>query len=323
MIDEVEKVVTQLSQERIQAAVLGYMEQAATNGIPVSPEQALAEIEASGENFSPDADEIREIALKLKGAATSVIRKRATVGAKRIEREIHDLMVETGFADELLQFIHDYDTYPFAVMRTGFHIPFTRRIWKGNKWVERDQNIPYAKRVSPWNFYWTPDSLTVDDGTAVGDVVYLRRVDLERMYQFEDSSEIKNNIRLAVSKCNSFTSARDWLRCLGVRKENEYEEESSPWEVGVTVPVFRISALVDACTMREFGLQFGEDLSQYEVEAWILDREVVRFKIHDPKGFKRPYAVDKFRHLPGKFQGHSLAGILKPTEHKTRIRRAE
>lgn len=318
VVDKIEEIINQQTQDRIQEAVLGYMEQLVSQGVVITEQQALQDLKDSGFQFAPSEQEIFQIASQMKGRATKVIRKRAVTGAKRMEREIHDIVVETGYGDEILKFINDYNSYPYAVMRTGSHLPFTRRVWKGNKWVMEDQDLPVAKRISPVNFYWSSDSLEIDDGTAVGDVVYLRRVDLERMYQFEENESIKDAIGNTVQMCNSFESWRDWLEYLGHNKENRQQEDYSAWNSGVTVPCMRIHTLLDACKLREMGLNPTGELSQYEVEAWLLNQQIVRFKVFDPKGHRRPYAVEKFRHLPGRFEGKSLAKILEPVEHQVR-----
>lgn len=318
VVDKVEEVVLAEQQNRIQEAILGYMEQSAINGVVVNEQQAIAALQEAGIQFTPNNQEVFQIAKKLKGAATRFIRKRASSGAKRMEREIADLLVETKYGDELLKFIDDFNTYPYAVMRTGAHLPFTRKVWKGNKWAKEDQNIPVAKRLSPVNFYWSADSLDVNDGTGVCDVLYLRRVDLERMYQFETQVEVKNSLVEVIQQCSAFQSWRNWLEALGHTKENDERETASYWDSGATVACVRIHTLLDACRLRELGLNPDGDLVQYEVEAWLLNEEIIRFKVYDPKGYERPYVVEKFRHLPGRFEGKSLAKILQPLEHQIR-----
>lgn len=318
VIDAIEKVIEEQTNARIQDSVLSYMETLTSQGVAVTQEQAVEALRQSGYQFAPTQEQIFEIAKEMKGAATKVVRKRAVTGAKRMERRIHDIIVETGFGEELLKFLHDYATYPYAVMRDGFDIPFTRKSWKGNKWVKEEQELPFAKRISPINFYWSSDSLEIDDGTAVGDVTYLRRAELEKMWRFEKNDAVKSTLAEAIQMCNLYDKHRNWLEHMGHEKETECQEESSMWPAGTTVPVFRIHLLIDACKMRELGMNPKGSLQQYEVEAWLLSDWIIRFNVYDPSGYRRPYNLDKFRYLPGRFEGKSLAKILEPLEHEVR-----
>lgn len=325
VVDVIEQLITQLVFENFQEAKLGYMEQLTQAGEIVTEQEAEAAVLESGIDLIPSPEEILDIAKKMKSKALNFMFKRATTGAKKMEKEIHDILVETDFGCEFIEFIHDFNTYPYAVMRVGSHIPVARKIWKGNKWKFEDQLLPNAKRISPHHFYWSSDSLEVDDGVAVGDVVYLKRSDLERLYNLENDGQIKDNIKECVTMCNSFKNYRNWLDGLGHDKENVYDDKSA-WGPTATVPVFRLHTLLDTCNLKEFGIEIKgkEKLSQYECEAWVLNNKIVRFKLMDPKGYKRPYVVEKFRHLPGKFHGKSLPQILKPLEYQIRsIKRNE
>lgn len=318
VVDKIEEVVQTATAQRVQEAILGYMETLVNQGIQVTQEEAVAALQESGFQFAPTEEEIFEIAKRMKGAATKLIRKRAVTGAKRMERRIHDIIVETNFGDEIIKFLHDFATYPYAVMRDGFDIPFTRKVWKNNKWVKEEQSIPFARRISPINFYWSSDSLEIDDGTAVGDVVYLRRAELEKMYRFEKNDSVKAALKEAITMCGLYDKHRNWLEHLGHEKETQCQEDSSMWPTGTTVPVFRIHTLLDACKMREMGMNPTGSLQQYEVEAWLLSDWIVRFNVYDPSGYDRPYNLEKFRHLPGRFEGKSLPKILEPLEHEVR-----
>lgn len=325
VVDMMEELVYQQVQDRFEEAVLGYMEQLTAEGIAVTRQEAEAAIVNSDVKFAPDEAEIFKIAKSLKSKAIKFIYKKASLVAKRQEREISDILIETGFGDEMLKIVHDYASYPHAVLRTSSHLPFARRVWKGKKWTKEDQMLPIARRISPHDFYWSADSLEIDDGLAVGDVLYLKRSDLERMYYFEKNEATKEAIQECVTMCNSFESWRNWLECSGHDNEN-VNEERSHWDLSATVPCFRIHTCIDRCDLEKYGIKVTEgkknskknELSQYEIEAWVINKKIVRFRVFDPKGHKRPYAIAKFRHLPGKFQGKSLAQILRPIEHQIR-----
>ena len=317
VINVIEQLINQQVFDRIDEAVLGYMERLTQEGIPVTKQEATNAVLNSDVNVVPDEDEIFEIAKKFKGRALAYVQKQAIKGAKKMERSIHDILVETGYGAELLKFIEDFNSYPYAVMRTGSHIPISRKVWKGNKWTIEDQVLPVAVRVAPHNFYWSADSLGIDDGEAVGDVLYLKRSDLQRMYAFEESKVIKQTIAECVTKCNAFESWRNWLEYLGHTEENK-DKECSTWNSGVTVPCFRIHITLDKCMLEKLGVDVVNDLYQFECEAWLLNDKIIRFKLYDPKGYRRPYVLEKFRHLSGKFSGKSLCKILKPIEHQIR-----
>lgn len=318
VVEEIEKLLKAQIFNNFEESVIGYMTDMTEAGVLTTEEEARQAVLGNGIDLVPKQDEIIEIAKKFKGRALSFMRKRAVSGAKKMERAIHDIVAETGFGDELIKFIHDYNTYPYAVMRTGSHLPFTRKVWKGNKWVWEDQELPIARRVAPKHFYWSSDSLEINDGLAVGDILYVKRSDLERLHYFEKNKTIKNNIQDCVTNCNSFKSWRNWVEYLGHDSENVHDDKSD-WSATATVPIFRIHTLLDRCHLEEFGIKVeGDDLFEYECEAWLLNKKIVRIKFFDPKGYKRPYVIEKFRHLPGKFYGKSLAQILKAVEHKIR-----
>lgn len=318
VVQKIEEVIEAQIVGNFQEAVIGYMEQLSLEGVQVTEAEAVKAVTESGLAFSPSPEDIFEMAKQFKGQALTYIQKRATIGAKRMEKAIHDIVVETNFGEELIKFIHDYNTYPYAVLRTKSHLPFARRVWKGNKWTMEDQMLPVARRVSPHHFYWSSDSLEIDDGCAVGDTLYVKRSDLERMYAFEPDKKIKSNIAECVKQCNSFESWRGWMDGMGHDSENCHDDKASPWNAGCTVPIFRLHTLLDKCTLEEIGVDVDGGLSQYEVEVWILKDKIVRFKAFDPKGHCRPYVIEKFRHLPGKFYGKSLPAILRPVEHQIR-----
>jgi hypothetical protein len=280
-------------------------------GVAVSPEQAVAIADnRPGESIVPDEDTIRDLIADMRSEAMAFERQEAAEGASRLQRLISDIIQETGALEEIMQFIHDFTVYPFAVMAGGVMKRTPVRKWT-NKGLKRDVEYKTTiRRVSPYDFFWTRDGTTSQDALGVAERMTLRRNQLnnfrERSYALGD--------RIDEILVDYEDMARDWLAV----KENPEENTSvaswsgSPHE---TVDVFRMFIWVTGEHIKEYADSLPLDDTfdvgeQYHIEAWISCDKLIGIRLHD-QDTPRPYNAVSYEEVPGTLCGNALAENLK------------
>ena len=293
-------VVRQIASQRAMQAAQQVMGEYGQIGIRVSPEQALLLAEERGAKLRPTEQELREIILSLKGVAREYETQEAIKGAKELSILIRDFLQETDSLRELMDFLHDFCVYPYAILKGGFVRNIKKRTWKKDKLSWTRKNMPSLARVSPYDFVWTRDSTDTQDGMGVAERIPMRRFDIEQlktMGSHFDDAEIDRLLNDKESKAREWMLPEERAECTGHWSERPNE----------TLDVFRMFILISGEYLKEYRHLFPKlDVKkQYQLEAYLADDYLLGAKLHDADHI-RPYWKESYEPVPSEFCGNAL-----------------
>ena len=250
--------------------------------------------------------------------------RKAWEDARALGRAVDDVLVEGGFYQALAEFIRDFTTFPYAVLKGPIAqlAPVRRRTPDGNLVTELVSR-PCWRRVSPAFVWWTPGSAVVGDAIICEVMPYLPS-DLER-YRGQPGYD-ERAIATAVERF-----ARSGWRALPRGDQPEEligrppDPDRSPEASLSVIEVVAVSGRVPGSLLMEFEdlvPASGEGTTRdvldpsrtYSIDAWVVDDLVLRFVATDEPDAGPPYAFASWDPLPGSLVGRALPEILSDVQ---------
>lgn len=270
--------------------------------------QEMATMTQQGEQITP------QLKQQLTQQAQDRLRKEAqeasAEAADKMERLIEDQLAEGDWKESLEQFISDFAIFPAAIIKGP-----TLRRHKALAWadgwqpVKVDEIRPGFERVSPFDFYPSPDATGIDDGAYLIERVRYRRADLQSMLRVEGYDD--QSIRDALREYGQ-GGLRDWLWTDGerARLEGRQHDLLSPAE---TIDGLHYWGAAQGLQLLQWGMrpdEIPDPTAEYQVEAILIGRHCVRCVINDDPMERRPYGKASFQPVPGSFWGTGIPELM-------------
>ena len=280
------------------------------NAIVQAVLQELAMIEmASGQPATPDM--AREMAAQVRDETDSERLREAKERAHRMELKISDIFVEGMFIKALSDFIDDITTFPSAILKGPILERRKALVYgEGGQPMVENRISPVFRRVSPWDFYPSPECGAVDDG-------YLferRRITRHELLKLRGVPGYNEAEIQAALTASNYTSGMDTAV---EDNERAYLEGKDPDQAGGTED--------DRCELVEYWgeaagewlLEWGMDESQvpdpyddYQICAVMVNGRVIKAMLNpDPLG-KRPYHVTSYEKRTGSIWGVAIPELM-------------
>ena len=242
----------------------------------------------------------------------------AELRMERMSDVIQDRLAETGFRNEFDDFILDFVTYPFAVIKAIEFAPFDQLKWEddgaGRHVPKKTTKIlPRVRRVSPWNFYPSPSAThTLDGHWACEHKEYTRR-DLFAMAKVEGQGYITKNILLALADYGT-SGLTEWminnterLILTGRQRESDSETiDAVEWEGSM-----QGKRLIDAGVPAEV---IGDPLSEHQVQLELIGNYLIRAKLSPDVAGKHSAHVAQWQQVAGSLIGESLPEMISDSQ---------
>lgn len=87
--------------------------------------------------------------------------------AQNMMRLMQDQIVEGGWRSAIRSFLTDICVYPHAIIHGPIATRSLRRVWTGDKLTSRFEKYYKFNCVSPWDFWYSPDSQDTQTGTGL------------------------------------------------------------------------------------------------------------------------------------------------------------
>lgn len=253
----------------------------------------------------PDVLIDEERVKQLKLTAQKEINKKATAACEAMTHKINDQMQECDFRKVFEQWQSDIITYPGGVLKGAIVRHRKSLKWVGNALQVHQEAALVCERVSPLDFYPSPEATNTQDANNV-----IERMRMTKAKLFESIGLPHFNdeaIRMVIDEFEF--GFHDWLNFDGER--NEAEKINNYWGESETIDVLDFWGRVSGKLLQEWGVEVEDTEAQYECNAWLIGDYVVRALINpDPLG-RRPYHVTSFRKLPGQFWGKGIPQLLR------------
>jgi len=211
---------------------------------------------------------------------TQTLRKEhelAITAAEHMEKLIIDQCLQGGWNTAMKEFLTDFTVYPFAVLHGPIPVRRPQLQWGTNNIRVRSENFYEFKTVSPWDFWYSPDSPDTQRGTGI----FLRqRWTRQNLLQ---AAEMKSYIKANVVKVLEGTETiKDYNFRWMSGNPDQLDNKLIAWSNGSTT----IDALV------HYGFFSGKELSDYGITGLdlkhyynatvtVIDGVTIQVIVHD------------------------------------------
>ncbi|MGB0662794.1 MAG: portal protein [Pontibacterium sp.] len=253
--------------------------------------------------------DIRELAM---GAAEE-IKERANTAAKeaaeKMELTIEDQLAEGGWIDALEQFIDDFVTFPSAILKAPVLKRKSVLSWAdGWQPVKTYEVLPHVERISPFDFYPSQDATTPDDAAFLFERARFSRSDIQAMRGVPGYSEEAIE---EVLREHGQGGLKSWLWTDSERAH--IEDRGHEWlSSDASIDGLIYSGSTMGLSLLQWGAPADEidPLAEYEIEAILIGRHVVRLVVNEDPLERRPYSVASYHSIPGAFWGQSPPELM-------------
>lgn len=288
----------------------------------ISPDQEMAMIKQAATLIYQQgwAPEQAKAALdEAKEAIKEQIKQLAKTAAERMATKIKDQMQEAGFRDILNEFIQDVVTFKAGIIKG----PMVRRK-PTLKWSDDGQFRPIVteelcvdfQRISPLDAYPAPHATSFDDGYFI----VRHTLTNETLYAMQG---VKGNDTEAIRRVleqYGQSGLHDWVDNLDNERETlEGKNSVRHHGNGENIVALEYRGPAQGKLLVEWGMDISridDPLRTYNVEAWLVNNEVIRCVLNgDPLG-KKPFSKASAVAMPGSFWG---MGVCEQMEDIVRM----
>jgi hypothetical protein len=245
------------------------------------------------------------------------VKQEADARMERMSDYIEDLMAESNWREEFEEFLDDLGTFPFAVMKGIIY-----RVDKQASWEQDPETGKYKikvvdkisrrwKRVSPFNFYESPNMSKIGEGWTIEHLQFTKQ-DLAKMRGAKGYNTA--NIEAALSQHRN-GGLREWAFDSGERERLEGKQTSFDGSYDL-IDGLEYSGTIQGTQLIEWGItQSIEDrYHEYPCTIVVVGQYTICARINsDPSG-RPPYYVSTFRTIPNSFMGESLPEVLEDVQ---------
>jgi len=230
----------------------------------------------------------------------------ALIAAKKMEKKIHDQLVESGASIHLRSMAFEQSLLGTGVMKGPFAVDKEYPNW--NEQGEYDplvKTVPECNHVSVWNFYPDPESSSMEDAEYVVERHKMSRTQLRQLKT--RPYFMKDAIQEAIHKGADYVQ-KHWEMAM---QDDETQADTERWEV------LEFWGFVDVEHLEENGVNIPseyKDLDELNCNIWVCNGEVIRFVLNPFKPTNIPYYAVPFEHNPYSFFGIGIAENMDDTQ---------
>lgn len=263
--------------------------------------QQVQEMMQQGMQLTPD--QVDEFTEKVKKNTLEQLDMIALQKTQNAEKKIEDIMIDGGFKKAIEEFIEDFVTYPFAVLKGPYYQTKTFLKWKNGQPVPTQEYKLCWRRVSPFDIFYSPYCSNIQEGDLI-ERVRFSRTTLYDLIGMEGYSE--EAIRRVLEE-HTNNQLQDWI---WENFERVKLETSSTYLMSTpeTIDGLHYWGMAKGEDLIDWGYKgkIDDPLKMYHVDAILIGRNVIRAEINKNPMGHRPYHSACWDSVPGSLIGISL-----------------
>ena len=240
-------------------------------------------------------------------SSTTVTFHPAMIAAKKMEKKIHDQLVESGASKHLRSMAFEMALLGTGVMKGPFALDKEYPNWdEEGDYEPLVKTVPATNHVSVWNFYPDPESSSMDNAEYTVERHKMSRNQLRtlknRPYFMADS------IETAIDKGADY-QLKHWE--MNMEDDDAKHNATERWEV------LEFWGFVDIDILEDNGISIPKelrDLPEVNCNIWCCNGEVLRMVLNPFKPARIPYYAVPFEHNPYSFFGVGIAENMDDTQ---------
>jgi hypothetical protein len=240
-------------------------------------------------------------------SSTTVTFHPAMIAAKKMEKKIHDQLVESGASKHLRSMAFEMSLLGTGVMKGPFALDKEYPNWdEDGDYEPLVKTVPSTNHVSVWNFYPDPEAANMDDAEYTVERHKMSRNQLRglksRPYFMDDS------IELAIDQGADYV-LKHWE--MNMEDDDAKSNATERWEV------LEFWGFVDIDILEDNGVKIPKelrDLPEVNCNIWCCNGEVLRMVLNPFKPARIPYYAVPYEHNPYSFFGVGIAENMDDTQ---------
>ena len=265
--------------------------------------------------------QMEDLLLEMKSVTLNKMYDEARKSTDLMSKKMQDQLIEGNWMNAMSEFLNDFVTFPSAVLKGPVirNKPQLAWVQTGGQWgcdVQIKLTMEW-ERVDPWDIYPSPSATSPQNGFLI-EYHKMEPHELEELIGVEGYNVDAITAVLAEYGPTGKGGVNDWTTW---ELTKNMAEGKSTTAVSNNIEG-RIAAL--QCWGRVSGqelLDWGMDDTQvpvptkmYEIEAWLIDRWVIKATLNPDKLGRRPYYMSSFVKTPGSFWGQGLCQIIRDVQ---------
>ena len=255
------------------------------------------------DKFEPVMDLLKEGNGK---TATEITFHPAMIAAKKMEKQIHDQLEESGANKQLRVAAFECALFGTGVMKGPFAVDKEYPNWaEGGEYSPTYKTVPQTSSVSIWNFYPDPDASNMDEAEYIVERHKMSRSQLRALKRrpFFRANAIDNSIKLG----ESYT--KEWWE--QVMEDDAQETRTERYEV------LEFWGNVDKEVLEGHDIDIPSELSDMDelsVNIWVCNGQVLRLVMNPFTPAIIPYFSMPYEVSPYSFFGIGIAENMDDTQ---------
>lgn len=282
--------------------------------IPVLSErgqmEALQAVSAEVTNggYRGDLQEMLELVY---AAAKRQEEEKAQEAADNMQRLMTDQCAEGGWIEAMYGFVTDFVVYPFAVLMGPVPTRRPRLVWSGDRLASKFETFYEFKSVSPWDFWYSPDSPDTQRGTGI---FVRQRWTRQKLL---DASKMQSYIHANIIKVLEEIEENDHVDFHWLSENPEQQDNNlSLWaDCSATIDVLTHWGYFSGRELMEYGITNVEKHQFYNAMVTIINEHTIQAVIPpNPNLDLRPVHTASFYKTHDRIPSFSIPQRIRDVE---------
>ena len=254
--------------------------------------------------------DLRSLVYSLKSEAARKELEHAQDIADNMMKLITDQCAEGGWNRAMFGFINNFCVYPYAVLAGPIPTRRVRMQWSGETLRPKYETFYEFKSISPWDFWWSPDSPDTQRGTGI--FIRQRWTRQQLLDAAKMTSYIGENIIKVLDDANRNDFRYHWIS----NNPEQTDSQVLSWrDNDTTIDVLIHWGYFSGRELTKYGIPGLEDDEFYNAMVTMCGRHIIQVLVEKiPTLNKRPVFTASFYTTQDRIPGESIPQRLRDVE---------
>ena len=254
--------------------------------------------------------DLRSLVYSLKSEAARKELEHAQDIADNMMKLITDQCAEGGWNRAMFGFINNFCVYPYAVLAGPIPTRRVRMQWSGETLRPKYETFYEFKSISPWDFWWSPDSPDTQRGTGI--FIRQRWTRQQLLDAAKMPSYIGDNIVEVLDDANRNDFRYHWIS----NNPEQSDSQVLSWrDNDTTIDILIHWGYFSGRELTKYGIPGLEDDEFYNAMVTMCGRHIIQVLVEkNPTLNKRPVFTASFYTTQDRIPGESIPQRLRDVE---------
>ena len=254
--------------------------------------------------------DLRSLVYSLKSEAARKELEHAQDIADNMMKLITDQCAEGGWNRAMFGFINNFCVYPYAVLAGPIPTRRVRMQWSGETLRPKYETFYEFKSISPWDFWWSPDSPDTQRGTGI--FIRQRWTRQQLLDAAKMTSYIGENIIKVLDDANRNDFRYHWIS----NNPEQTDSQVLSWrDNDTTIDILIHWGYFSGRELTKYGVPGLEDNEFYNAMVTMCGRHIIQVLVEkNPTLNKRPVFTASFYTTQDRIPGESIPQRLRDVE---------